>query len=318
LTDNERPLGRIGPFNKLGSDVCPIWIDALCINQKDIEERAAQVRLMGKIYRQARRVIIWLGEENTDGEADECFIATEIIAGRRLDILAGRRLNESEMPYVLLGDIEDDNSARFRQLLRNQWFSCTWVFQEVALAQDAILLWGSMSLDWNFVSTAMISLLPGHEYAAPIRHDSVSVGAILNIMAISSFHMACDHGFSELKALINVLQAVRMNGCSDPRDKVFALLGIANQIGTLEPNYRNSLAEVYVDTAWKLIEETNSLELPTLTHASYRRDDIPSWVPDWREPFNLHTMAWGEDRENKRYRPVGDRKMKIFSNPDRT
>ncbi|KAI0107807.1 heterokaryon incompatibility protein-domain-containing protein [Nemania sp. FL0031] len=41
-----------------------IWIDAICINQKDLEERAQQVSIMGMIYSQATTVHIWLGEGN--------------------------------------------------------------------------------------------------------------------------------------------------------------------------------------------------------------------------------------------------------------
>jgi hypothetical protein len=42
-----------------------LWIDQLCINQQDVEERNAQVSIMGKVYRQCTRVLIWLGEETT-------------------------------------------------------------------------------------------------------------------------------------------------------------------------------------------------------------------------------------------------------------
>jgi hypothetical protein len=47
------------------SDTGYLWIDQLCINQQDVEERNAQVSIMGKIYRQCARVLIWLGEEST-------------------------------------------------------------------------------------------------------------------------------------------------------------------------------------------------------------------------------------------------------------
>jgi hypothetical protein len=41
----------------------PIWIDALCINQKDLDERSSQVAMMMAIYAQAKCVHIWLGNE---------------------------------------------------------------------------------------------------------------------------------------------------------------------------------------------------------------------------------------------------------------
>ncbi|KAF2432949.1 hypothetical protein EJ08DRAFT_552229, partial [Tothia fuscella] len=39
-----------------------IWVDALCINQKNDAERTEQVKLMRYIYSQTQEVLIWLGE----------------------------------------------------------------------------------------------------------------------------------------------------------------------------------------------------------------------------------------------------------------
>lgn len=43
-----------------------LWVDAICINQDDIDERNAQVKRMGRIYSLATRVVVWLGEESAD------------------------------------------------------------------------------------------------------------------------------------------------------------------------------------------------------------------------------------------------------------
>lgn len=48
-----------------------LWIDAICINQTDIDERNHQVRQMEKIYRSAKRVVVWLGEK--DAYTDEAI-----------------------------------------------------------------------------------------------------------------------------------------------------------------------------------------------------------------------------------------------------
>jgi hypothetical protein len=47
-----------------------LWIDAICINQDDLEKRAAQVKLMGTIYRQASSVRVWLGPLGSDDGID--------------------------------------------------------------------------------------------------------------------------------------------------------------------------------------------------------------------------------------------------------
>jgi hypothetical protein len=43
----------------------PLWVDSICINQSDNDEKTVQVRRMGDIYSKAKRVIIWLGEEQS-------------------------------------------------------------------------------------------------------------------------------------------------------------------------------------------------------------------------------------------------------------
>ncbi|KUJ08711.1 HET-domain-containing protein, partial [Mollisia scopiformis] len=40
-----------------------VWIDAICVNQEDLNERSQQVQLMREIYSQAWRVVVWLGED---------------------------------------------------------------------------------------------------------------------------------------------------------------------------------------------------------------------------------------------------------------
>jgi hypothetical protein len=45
-------------------DVEYIWVDAICINQNSLSERASQVCIMDRVYRQARKVLIWLGHDD--------------------------------------------------------------------------------------------------------------------------------------------------------------------------------------------------------------------------------------------------------------
>jgi len=56
-----------------------LWVDAICINQADIQERSYQVRSMGKIYSKGSRVIVWLGEavDNSDQALEAIRVAVE-------------------------------------------------------------------------------------------------------------------------------------------------------------------------------------------------------------------------------------------------
>ncbi|KAF2822592.1 HET-domain-containing protein, partial [Ophiobolus disseminans] len=48
---------------RLATTLRTVWADALCINQQDAAERSRQVQLMQHIYRDARRVLVWLGPD---------------------------------------------------------------------------------------------------------------------------------------------------------------------------------------------------------------------------------------------------------------
>jgi hypothetical protein len=69
-----------------------IWIDAICINQKDIPERNYQLLLMQDIYRKSERLIIWLGPD--DGGSQEAINFLEIIglAGMHNEEMFGKWL----------------------------------------------------------------------------------------------------------------------------------------------------------------------------------------------------------------------------------
>lgn len=46
--------------------VVPLWIDAVCMNQEDTEEKSRQIQMMGRIYATATHTIVYFGESNTD------------------------------------------------------------------------------------------------------------------------------------------------------------------------------------------------------------------------------------------------------------
>ncbi|KAK3986131.1 heterokaryon incompatibility protein-domain-containing protein, partial [Cladorrhinum sp. PSN332] len=65
-----RNLGIILPYLTSRLFSCPIWIDALCINQEDHREKGEQIALMGRIFSQAQHVLSWLGERPGPEEDD--------------------------------------------------------------------------------------------------------------------------------------------------------------------------------------------------------------------------------------------------------
>ncbi|KAH6674395.1 heterokaryon incompatibility protein-domain-containing protein, partial [Halenospora varia] len=62
-----------------------IWIDAVCINQNDIQERQDQVSLMRQIYEQAEQVVIWLGENRSSGRLPMLTLSAPLSLTRYLE-----------------------------------------------------------------------------------------------------------------------------------------------------------------------------------------------------------------------------------------
>jgi hypothetical protein len=86
-----------------------LWIDAICINQEDMTEKGQQIQFMAKIYGQATRVIVWLGEA-----ADNSTKALEDIrfaGGNRSKNLS----SQETMQQAILA------------LLQRPWFRRIWV-----------------------------------------------------------------------------------------------------------------------------------------------------------------------------------------------
>jgi hypothetical protein len=84
-------------------------VDAICINQKNLEEQSQQVQLMAKIYCSAHRVIVWLGEEavGLEGALEDIRLA------------ANKELTERSKKEI--------NEQAILNLLQRLWFQRIWV-----------------------------------------------------------------------------------------------------------------------------------------------------------------------------------------------
>ncbi|KAH8593910.1 heterokaryon incompatibility protein-domain-containing protein, partial [Bisporella sp. PMI_857] len=109
-----------------------IWIDAICINQEDPKERSKQVQLMREIYSNARRVIVWLGEEAKDTKAGVGFLkALEVHPSPKEHAADVLRTAPSDLTAMLNGIGE--------LLLNRPYWNRLWIVQEVMCAKDLVV-----------------------------------------------------------------------------------------------------------------------------------------------------------------------------------
>jgi hypothetical protein len=171
-----------------------IWIDFVCINQSDTEEKSWQVALMGNIYRRAQKVIAWLGpaDDSSDAvmdylndlgkRADACDLAMgpEICLRLWLALasnppavqkipeirafalaLSGRNNFSITAMQDLLHSIDGWHSrdkllpmAGLKRLLGRPWWGRVWVLQEIALPQHAEFVCGTRTISRRWFSAA--------------------------------------------------------------------------------------------------------------------------------------------------------------------
>jgi hypothetical protein len=144
-----------------------IWIDAICINQAEdpdaLAERAAQVRIMNRIYRQAKVVIIWLGPE--DKFSLDAIICLGLLASclskaydvRQYGILDKRAYRVLGIPFLGAGQW-----ASLYAFLGRAWFYRAWIVQEVVCARKSTVLCGNVALKRSTLSLAALFLQRSH------------------------------------------------------------------------------------------------------------------------------------------------------------
>ena len=305
-----------------------LWIDAVCINQQDVHERNSQVAMMRDIYASAETVTIWLGDGNED--TDELFSS--------IHILAAANANNAISEDVL--QLARKCAGFFTDLDQRPWFRRMWIIQELALARsDPVVLCGTKSTPWSqfvaawkfvakgfFTEIGMVRHQPKEsadtsttrrekdEVADVGTKDSgVEVLGLIKIDVLDDMRrrMASNKGISFRKLCL----ISRTSLSSDPRDRVYALLGMLPKSNNdkdstqLPVDYNKNTLEVYVDAMIYMFTAENGpyflsgMSLPGVDAiapavpgivATTGATTLPSWVVDFSaQTYEHYTQPAG-------------------------
>ncbi len=281
-----------------------LWVDAICINQDDIDERNVQVQNMHHIYRRAGNVIIWLGVPEPGDPVMRWWDArmTFELAKKLADTqecheglnIRGTSSIQRNMTMLGLGFpiLKHSSYAALRAIFTRPWFRRMWVVQEAVLVSKATAMCSTDEMSWyDFTRGVGFGLHSGplestHErkIVFPV-YDSAPPASLS--AAILMYYLG--RGVTEYLEPNNLLQRFHGALASDPRDKVFALFGLTAADGTGEmmekfdlmgvrPDYRMDYDVLCRKTAQGVLTTSRILDILSIAPS---RDDWPSWVLDW-------------------------------------
>jgi len=260
------------------------WVDSLCIDQQNEKERNEQVKRMNDIYSRARAVVAWLGQEEG---MDRIAVQTMRYLCRKPRVKNPLRLP----PRLLL----DGWQALFAFMKKPYW-NRAWIIQELAMNHNStLILCGKFKLTRRMIRLGAVwcqELLQGSEdLSYRFDHDLEPeawswASRTLQLVSLTS-NPKIEIG---LERLLNI---VRRADATDEKDKVYSILGLLDTAvsADISPDYSRSEQQVYTDFITSIIKRTGRLEQIMFGGIS-TKEGWPSWVPDWRLPFERHHITY--------------------------
>lgn len=291
-----------------------VWVDAICINQADDEEKGQQIRLMHQIYSKAHWVMLWIGEQSSavDEETLRPFSALGMEFMRELAVEvtarkdADQNVREGPLYHELVGQRKafrshgssvEAMSPRVRglwEILHRPWWSRVWAMQELAFAQTAVLLCGDKVESFDNASIVIDALARHH---AGQTAEEVDFKSEFLVAAFPQFLMR-DFVRREYKDVpkmpggkaIYMLNSSRNTRATDPRDKVYGILGFFGDPASDPenifplPDYKKPTSQLYAEVARAVIAKTGNLDILSSCYGFVRSiPDLPSWAPSWND-----------------------------------
>lgn len=198
-----------------------VWVDALCINQHDKDERGHQVLRMRDIYSKAFRTVAWLGPDD-GGYAEMAFECMRLLATEKPktefteiteNIKDKDRLRPDELPRVVAARV-----VAARVMINLPYWKRTWVIQELVLSGNLIFLWGTSTMD-SYTFKLSIKTYRDFRPAAQVLDGWNEIKGIMLLMVGSNEGFGNGNGIN----LQSALSLTVLSRATDPRDKVSAL-----------------------------------------------------------------------------------------------
>ncbi|KAK5677559.1 hypothetical protein LTS10_010131 [Elasticomyces elasticus] len=273
-----------------------LWVDALCIDQKNIGERSMQVAFMGQIYNVAHQVCIWLGEpapkswlEHIIWPVVGAFGLPRVFAGKYYG-MSPRYCDLSFLDKVAFAWLSLYQPLVTSALVGSTalWHERAWTVQEQSLARQLIWCFGNSELVChadrlvlNFTSATVADDKPN----LMLNDFASALAARSNIRKRLHPEVKGDTGF--YSSVPSLMERLRHTKATNPRDKAYSLRGmlLPSLAEQFKPDYRKSCAHVFAEATYNLMAEADSnynlrLEFAHTVIATSIKG-LPSWAIDF-------------------------------------
>ncbi|KAM0549480.1 hypothetical protein ACHAPJ_009466 [Fusarium lateritium] len=249
-----------------------LWIDQICMNQRcectgenHICEPNIQVPLMGDIYKKARRVIVWLGDD------DKHIIS---LGGNPVtNVFETLRMTFPPTPPNITKTRAPGSSSV------PKWWTRAWVLQEVIMAQEnpAVML-GEHRMEWDELLDLFDKKMKGIWVDWSVRYSQMRQYDILR-------YPTTDRNIYTL-SLVLASSETRF-----PEDKIYCILSSlpeAERALITQPEFKPTVSEVFATATYASIATSGSLGILSLIPKSRTENTfgIPSWAVDFTFPQN--------------------------------
>ena len=320
-----------------------IWVDAVCINQPDIQEKNSQIPLMYEIYTSAQRTFCWVGLPTP-----ELLGAFDVFAYLFQEI--DSRLKMGQEGKNLLQSIDVDLVAlmpRMSHLFFTQYWRRIWIVQEVVLSKEALLVSGTRALslaaiicvnDWLKVygsrhdsTSAPVS---GEEQALEIEVTRASIRGVhyLELAKIERARFLVKERaayWSEetdvhfCRTGMHMYNGLSTYAATNPKDLVYGLMAVSGFTLAVDYSPAKTVADVYCDFVAKWLSTCGPESLKRgggdlwfLAHAGIGHSwemipGLPSWAPNFvaiseLEEAQGRILCTAEDRSTEAF---GDHRL---------
>lgn len=282
-----------------------LWIDALCINQNAVLERNSQVQMMGQIYSAASTVLIWLGPADAHTKRVVKFLLQP-------------------------SDPDLQTIASLTEICQRPWFYRLWIYQELILADaDPIIYIGHKFLPWKVFHDYMASAFGVSTWMRIVGSLDKSVRpsdieefetARVHVWKLGQQRLLRKHNqMSRTPLFSDDIMSTRFCQATDPRDKIFGLLGLHSSPSSAIPmksDYTKTVQQVFVESSAYLLQRADAIALYLSFPLHEWHEDraeptphihgLPSWAVDFTIPsrsrknhlYYSYHFSWPEDQDS--------------------